>query len=744
MAPSCRFLSAHQRRLLTKFATIITIALGTIYNFQNFLLKAYGTQQPQVDYESFYFSSTQQPPNNESSLTSRSTTNHADVVYESNENDVLTFDEHVWTNIQETYKAAKSYTKWVNSTAANSAVGDDLLLRDHTYFQTIPLMATVDRRPIIVNKQMVDGRNHHQVSNEDRVVLGCALTGSTFISNLDHQDVDKDYKKYVKPSCHVCFEFTDYESMTNFVPGILGYETIQEPSTEAYTKCFVGKATVDARFATWQRQDSRFQGYGYQWHVDCILPVNGVKELTCQGISNLQKKIIDNQRDDKDVQKIYFHTKIEMDGRFPTIQRKSNNSSSGADSTVQEREDPEEILKRFHIYTEWPWTGVISHGDDRSTIAEGLTKSWNDTKSKFVPSSYQEMTLAHVEGPGYDPKLFVEGNKSANTNNLLKSKGGIHPRLIPNLFHWIRNTPSSTHMIAVVDSQAKMSYHILQHILNTTVQDLFKVYGKRVFGDMMRSSLTKDSKGGLIPIMSMKNLSDVSSFRSSSSTSSSTSNDMTLVELFRIRNLNIHVVPIITPPSVFHKTVCGGQYTFLPYLAARYAADYQVIMYMDGDTALIEGSSSSNNNNNNNNEKRTRKKINEILYDRFFSTNSSKCAGHRMRLIEQYVKPEYHNNIEKVLQCTEDVALDEKKWNYAMRNCHLKSGNIVARTDSIHSFSIHHPDTLPDYLPGGVEDCITPGNAINSRYFLGEDEFVQVHLRDRERKPESACFVNHE
>ena len=188
------------------------------------------------------------------------------------------------------------------------------------------------------------------------------------------------------------------------------------------------------------------------------------------------------------------------------------------------------------------------------------------------------------------------------------------------------------------------------------------------------------------------------------------------------------MIPIITPSLVFEKSVCGGQYTFAPYLAARYAADYQVIMFIDGDTAMVEG-----------NNKRT---LNEMLYDRFFSKDSSKCAGHRMRLIEQYVKPE-NNNLEKVLQCTQDLALDKNKWKYAMENCHLKEGHIVARSDSIYAFNVHHPDTLKQYLPEGVEDCITPNNAITPRYFLSEDEFVQLHLRDRERKAECACFVNH-
>lgn len=112
-------------------------------------------------------------------------------------------------------------------------------------------------------------------------------------------------------------------------------------------------------------------------------------------------------------------------------------------------------------------------------------------------------------------------------------------------------------------------------------------------------------------------------------------------------------------------------------------------------------------------------------------------------MIEQYVSAEY-DNTEGVLACTADITSDMSKWNYAMRNCDLKEGHIVARTDSIFAFNVHHPDTLPKYVPTGVEDCITPGNKRDNRYFLTETEFVQLHLRDRQRKEECTCFVNQE
>ena len=611
-------------------------------------------------------------------------------------NDVLKFDEYVLANIRETYKGARSFTEWPPDIKPFGNISQ---------FQTIPLHATVDRRPIIVRKQLMEDKtNGLNLANNGRL-LGCAITGGTFISDLKLLEIERE-----KPTCDVCFQFSNHETMSNFVPNS-GYTLkpeLQSTPTKSWTgtKCFEGKAAVTAKFAEWQKSDRRFRGSGYQWHVDCTLP-NGIQELTCREISRMQHEI--GLKDD--LQKIYFKTKFDLFGWF---------------RWPDEDDDVESQVRRFAIHTEWPWAAVMSHDDDRSAIADSLSMSWDDVASKFVPSSHHEMSLAHVEGPGYD-KTEYDGHpslKSMKADEL--SKGGIHPRLVSNLFHLIRNAPGSTHMIAVVDSQAQRSYEVMTTLLNLNTSDLFKVYGNRVFGN---SGTLNDQD--LIPIKSMNSQNTLSSVRS-----------MTLMDLLRLRGMKIHVVPIITPPLVFEKTVSGGQYTFPPYLAARYSADYQVIMFIDGDTAMIESSS-----------KRT---LNEILYDRFFGRKSSKCAGHRMRLIEQYIKPEY-NSDKRVLECTQNLALDKKKWQYALNNCHLKEGHIVARADSVYAFNVHHPDTLADYLPEGVEDCIFPHTftmlqaALSNnntpsaqRYVLGEDEFVQVHLRDRKRKAECACVLNHE
>ena len=593
-------------------------------------------------------------------------------------NDVLIFDHVAMQNIQETYKGAKSYIEWAPRDLDNIIPTDDL----QGQFQAKPLLATIDRRPIIVRKQIqddiIDAKEAKKPSlTQNGKLMGCAISATTHVSNLEAQYL-KHYKEYT-PTCDVCFQFSNQQDMDNFVHGV-GYEPLQPGQESIATKCFGGKASITARFADWQQRDVRFRGYGYPWTVDCVLP-NGIQELTCREISRMQREI--EVRDG--LQHIYVRTKFVLDGWFDIWS------------------------KQFWVHSSWPWTAIMTHDDDRSMIAERLSKSWDDVNSGYVPRNAKELTLAHVEGPGYDKTEFNGGLSLKSMEVDRESKGGLHFRFVSNLFHLMRNAPGSTHMMAVVDGQVRRTYEEIVKLLNSKVVDLYPTHGSIVF-----DSVEELQKRELIPISRMdakKGLRAVT--------------DLTLMELLRLRSIKIHLVPITTPSMAFERNVCGGQYSFAPYLAARFAADYQVMMFIDGDTAMVEGSTT----------------LQTVLYDRFFSKNSSKCAGHRLRLIEQFVQPE-HENIEGVLQCTQDLSSHRDKWAYAMENCHLKEGHVVARTDSIYAFSVHHPDTLPGYLPKGVEDCITAGNMETDRYFLKESEFVQLHLRDRERKPECTCFVN--
>jgi len=613
-----------------------------------------------------------------STLLSTSSSSSEDSPYKSN--DVFIFDHAAMQNIQETYKGAHSHLEWSPKALEAVVPTDDL----NGQFQVMPLLATIDRRPIIVRKQLADdqlGGEKKPALAQGGKLMGCAISATTHLSNLDSQHT-KHYQEYT-PTCDVCFQFSNREDMNNFIPGV-GYEPLKPGQESIATKCVGGKASVTARFADWQRGDVRFKGFGYPWTVDCMLP-NGLHELTCREISRMQKEIETMDG----LQNISISTKFVLDGWFGIWSR------------------------QFWVHSSWPWTAVMTHDDDRSLIAEQLSQSWDDVKSGYVPNSAQELSLLHVEGPGYDKTEF-EGRLSLRSMTIDKeSKGGLHFRFVANLFHLMRNAPGSTHMMAVVDGQVKRTYDEVLKLLNTKVEDLYPTYGSVVFG---ADTIEKLQDGTLIPLSKMK---EKKKFAAKL--------DLTLMELLRIRKIKIHMVPITTPSMAFERNVCGGQYSFAPYLAARFAADYHVMMFIDGDTAMVESSDT----------------LQTVLYNRFFSKQSTKCAGHRLRLIEQYVKPE-NESIQKVLQCTQDLSSDRVKWKYAMENCHLKEGHVVARSDSIYAFSVHHPDTLPDYLPTGVEDCITPGNEETDRYFLKESEFVQLHLRNRERKPECTCFVNKE
>lgn len=631
--------------------------------------------------------------------------------YNNNDDDVFSFDEAALQNVHATHRGARSQVQWTAKTSLRKNYQTKSRVDDHDHpddhdlrqlFQAAAISATVDRRPIIVRKQMKDDE---EGVHKNGSLLGCATSSTTFVSNLTM--IDFKEKHHIPTSCDVCFQFSNRQDMDNFVPNVRKQtNAIDTIDTATTTKCFGGTAELTARFAKWQLTDERFKDFGYPWTMDCRLP-NGIEELTCREISKMEKDI-DTVSGRDEVQRIYLRTKFTLDGWF---------DDSG--------DEKDWISKPFDVLSQWPWAALMSHDDDRSTIARNLPKSWNDGSSAYVPASAKELKLAHVEGPGYDATNY-NGElslKSVAMGRNVDSTGGLHARLVSNLFHLIRNAPGSTHIVAVVDGQMHRSHQALLTLLNTRISQLYPQYGPIVF-----DSLHELKKWNLVTLRKM----DFVGKKKIQSSWGSTSNNSTLMDLLRIRGVKMKMIPITTTSQSFGKTVCGGQYAFAPYLAARYAADYQVMMFIDGDTAMIE------------NSKRDKDQtLQGILYKRFFSkVSSSKCAGHRMRLIEQYVKPEDENNIDRLLQCTRDLSLSKEKWKYAMENCHLKEGHIVARTDSIYAFSVHHPDTLVGYAPEGVDDCITPRNTDTDRYFLKESEFVQIHLRNRQRKPECACFAN--
>ena len=288
-----------------------------------------------------------------------------------------------------------------------------------------------------------------------------------------------------------------------------------------------------------------------------------------------------------------------------------------------------------------------------------------------------------------------------------ESKGGVHPRLAVNLFQTIRNSPRTTHKVAVVDGQINRSLEYIKAMLATKISELYPLHWKTLG--------TKDQlkEMRLIPVRSVDNV---------TATNDHLPPDTTLEEVLRLRKIKVHVFPYLAQSMVSEKAVCGGQYAFGFYIAARYAADYHVMMYLDGDTILQEQS----------------KTVPEAMYDRLFGQGNSKiCVGNSFHLVEQYVSPE-NDSPERVLECAHDLHLDVARRKSLVEECAWDQGHVVARSDSVHEFSVHFVGTLSNYLPSGVHNC----HPRHSGYKFLESEMVQVHLRNREKKPECACFVD--
>ena len=285
-------------------------------------------------------------------------------------NKVLNFDLAALKNIEATYDGAHSYTNWESISTIETTPPDE---KERIDFQVLPLSATVDRRPIIVRKQIMDDDAGKKLANGGKL-LGCAVTSTTFVSDLEYQTTVLTETQKQRSICQMCFEFSNREDMAHFIPSAQYHG--QDDSTA--TKCFRGETTITAKFAKWQqtdmKNDSRFHGFGYPWTVDCILP-NGVPELTCRGISQLQRSM--GSRDD--LKSIHFQTKFVMD------------VWQGPRHSYKPRE--------LSIHSKWPWAALMSHDDDRSKIAMQLgTRLWDDKNSWYVPQNADDLKLAQVTG----------------------------------------------------------------------------------------------------------------------------------------------------------------------------------------------------------------------------------------------------------------------------------------------------------------------------------------------------------
>lgn len=79
-------------------------------------------------------------------------------------------------NVQVTLASARSSVEWHPTVLGSLRKRENL-----RKFQVKPLMATIDRRPLTVKRQMRDDIRH--LHNQGRL-LGCAFSTSTFVSKF--------------------------------------------------------------------------------------------------------------------------------------------------------------------------------------------------------------------------------------------------------------------------------------------------------------------------------------------------------------------------------------------------------------------------------------------------------------------------------------------------------------------------------------------------------------------------------
>lgn len=618
---------------------------------------------------------------------------------------VLSFDRHVLRNIQATYQGG-----WSTTTYPEYADNTEPRFQ----FKSAPLSATVDRRPLIIRKQLMsmkndDNKQNEQQQNQDNPenLLGCAISSVTYVSDIEKIDIKKGRRN---PTCHVCIQFSNLYDMHRFLPDVEHHLPSPTMASDESTKCFAGYAEVENPFYfMWQQKSAKEEGFvdfGYPITLDCQLP-SGIQELTCRDLSKLQQQI--PIRDD--VLNIYFTTTFSLD--------------AVANSSKQQSE----MGLTFNTTSHWPWEAVMSHDDDRSRIAKRMGKFWNDVSpvDSFIPSSVETMKFARVEGPGFHQTKYSTNSSAVDLKIKMTlqsmnmdetSNGGLHQRLPISLFHAIRNSPGSTQIIAVLHGQAMRSYGQLQRMLAMKVTEVFSPYGHSVYRLAVEAGTSMD----LIPIDRIIQYQRVEKYNEDDLLA-----NVTLRDLLSARNIRIHLTPYIAPAISALNTVCGEQYGFATYLAARYAADFDAILFGDGDTVFLEAPSKN-------------ESIPSTFFNKLFSNSSPKCVGHRIQMYEQHVPPKDEKTLSRVLQCSNDVRNDPEKWRYTIENCQLAKGNIVARTDSVLAFYVHQPFTLDEYITPGLHNC--KGQRHYSEYMIKESDIVQVHLRNRMRKEECSCFFD--
>ena len=275
------------------------------------------------------------------------------------ESDIVRVDAAAQKNCKSNLESARSSIQWAKDTCNKAEK------KFRATFVSEPLMASVDRRPLILRKQAV------HIEDEKRLpIFGCAFSTNTTVSNLGYVEVESFQVR--DSSCAICFQFAARNQAAQFM--------IRVGDISGSTKCISGQTSLYQRFGVWQQQ-SRSSDSAYPWTVDCSLP-NGIKELSCKNIGSNS-----NYRQDG-IQTVYLNTNFSLMTKSKQL---------------------------FHVLSQWPWDSLTSHDDDRASIYIRMKSRY------FVPSHAKDMRVAYFQGPNYHAKTNNAGNFLVGTNEGISS-----------------------------------------------------------------------------------------------------------------------------------------------------------------------------------------------------------------------------------------------------------------------------------------------------------------------------------
>lgn len=552
--------------------------------------------------------------------------------------EVVYVDRSVLENVRSYWEGAQSC---INCNGVFSRATDLADIK----FVAQPLMATVDKRPVTIRKQMQSTKVASQP-------LGCAVSTNTMVTGLGHVLPGSFKGREDEAECFVCFETSSLEYAETFLLLVSQRKLVDS------TVCVHGVPDLYERFSSWQFK-SRPADKAYPWTVDCTFP-SGFETLTCSGLSSLQGQ------PPEELQRVYVLTS------FTLTQSPASNSYP------------------LRISSRWPWAALRSPIDAMFTSA--------DNGFRISPSKPLDIKLAYFQGPNFE--VATESTRfSLRSSTTGPIYGGSHIRLISQLLHLIERSHNAVFFMGVPDGQVNSTLTHISQLLQASLNETLPSHGR--FIEKIQSYARLNA-----PYLFVRPF------------SSSAERHLTLNHLMLAVNLEICIVPLPTPALAFEKLLISGQYAFSSYMAARYSAVFDVLVYFDGDAVPSLGPSAQGS-------------LLDIFFETFFGREAHNCHGAQLTLVEWSIPTEL-STPDSIVRCVEQFhERTRHNWTRGVQDCVQAYGNIAARGDSVQAMSVHYVDVNPEYLPQGVKYC--PGFALH------RDKIVELHLTKKKRPSECTC-----